>query len=303
MIGAIKQAIAEGNYTLDQLRTWWHDCNTHQGRAIVEEKMRIFAPNKVHYASEWIVNVGIGNPSPSSITSVKPRHVMDRALILSLGDAGKPIWQSIDVESGTPLSLRAGCFIAARAREKLNPPAMLDVIVALEAFNEGRVIPSNFQTPAQPKVQRERGRPAVTSLEQWADLNKALDHFLDHQLKDLPELEANRIRLTCRTDLRALTSSWSATIRGAQTNPILQMSKETRQKRLNAALRVLHIDPPRDGEVRQHHLAKIRTQFRRLTRLYHPDVPGTTPEHHELYRTVVEANETIRTLVPELSGS
>lgn len=285
--------------SLDQLRTWWNDCNTHQSRAIVEEKMRTFAPNKIHYASEWIVNVGIGNLNNTA--SIKPRHVMDRALILSLGDAGKPIWQSIDVESGTPLSLRAGCFIAARAREKLNPPAMLDVIVALEAFNQGRVTPSNFQAPAQPK--RERGRPAVTSLEQWADLNKALDHFLDHQLKNLPELESNRIRLTCRADLRALTSSWSATIRGAQTNPILQMSKETRQKRLNAALRALHIDPPRDGEVRKHHLAKIRTQFRRLTRLYHPDVPGTTPEHHELYRTVVEANETIRTLVPELSGS
>lgn len=281
---------------LDVLVLAWVASTREKERAEVEHEMRAYMPNipdvRKNYGGYWITA-----QLPPGAASAGPRHIMDRGILLRAGAAAEPIWEALDAKKFT---LRDSGIIIARSRDDGLPPTKEKVAATVQSYLDGTLDkkrPSEAAYSKKPKEKTPSHEEPVSARGQSAEFYAAVEHLFDQMLVGVPEFAAFNIRAVGRADLRALVETWRNIIARARVADPEKLSDMTKTKRLNAALRVLNVDPPKDGEYTAKVRSNIKTQFRRLARLYHPDRTQNNPALEEEYRNVVEANACIQALL------
>jgi hypothetical protein len=283
----------------DLLLEWALNSPGEKEKALIEQKLREHIPVDERQISSgyWIAQQLKERVS----VETSPRYVMDRAILLRAGAAVEPLWQAL---AANTVSLRACGIIIARARDDGAALTAEKVQATILAYLDGtldRKRPSALPVPAEKKVKKvkvpsvEKEAPTARGL--YAEFYAAVEKLFDQMLVDVPAFEALRLRAAGRADARTFTETWRATVsRAKATNP-KKISSSIRLERLTSALAVLHVDYPLDGEFTPKIRAKIKTQFRSLARLYHPDHAGSNPNMAAEYRRVVEANSSVQDLL------
>lgn len=285
---------------LQELVSAWTASTTERERADIEHEMREHAPNnpgaRKSYCGYWITA-----QLPPGSSAAGPRHIMDRAILRNVGAAAEPIWDALDAKK---LTLRSSGVIIARARDDGQPPTAERVTANIAAYLAGTLdIKRPSETGGTPRTSKRRSTQTTerqaAAKERNSEFYEAVEKLFDQMLVGVPPFEASRIREVGKADLRALTETWAHIIaRARSADPTEQITELSRTKQLYAAMRVLHVDPPKDGVFTAKVRASIKTSFRRLARLYHPDKTNNNPSMTEEYRKVVEAHSCIQALLP-----
>ena len=273
--------------TLQELTAAWSLCKTEKARAEVEAEMRKLSTDKADY---WIAS-----QLPAGATG--PRHIMDRSILFRVGAAAEPIWKGMEEGKFT---LRTGGIIIARSRDDKLPSTVEKVEAKIKEYMAGTL---DVKRPSVKKAvtpKTEKRREQSSAKERNSEFYVAVERLFDQMLVGVPEFAAHTIRSAGRADLLSLTKTWQTIIDRAKASDPEKLSDITKTKRLNTAMRTLILDPPRDGVYSKAVLGKVKSQFRKLARLYHPDVAGSSPELEAKYREVVEAHGSIFALLSTL---
>lgn len=268
--------------TIPELVLAWLACTTEKEKASVEASLRELSSDKADY---WIAQ-----QLPAGSTG--PRHVMDRSILFRAGAAAEPIWVALAAKT---ITLRTGGIIIARSRDDGQKPTPEKVVLTIQQYLAGTL---DVKRPsAKRRGPSHKKTEPVGVKTRNEGFYAAIDGLFDQMLVGVPEFAAHNIRSAGRADLLALMNTWRNVIARARVADPEKLSEAVRTKRLNAAMRVLNLDPPSDGEYTSKVLGKIKTQFHRLARLYHPDTAGSNPALEEEYRNVVDAHSCIRMLL------
>lgn len=280
----------------------WTASSTEKERADVEHEMREYVPDnpnaRKNHCGYWITS-----KLPPGSASAGPRHVMDRAILRRAGAAAEPIWEAL---AENKFKLRDSGIIIARSRDDGQTPTAEKVAATIQSFLDGTLDkkrPSEAAYTKKPKKEEPPEAEEPTAKKVYGELYAAAERVFDQMLGGVPEFQANQIRAAGRTDLRALTETWRNTMNRARSASTEKLSESVKAKQLRSAMRVLNLDFPTNGEFTPKLRAKIKTHFRQLARLYHPDRAQNNPECVAEYRKVVEANACIQTLLAPASPS
>jgi len=279
----------------------WVACTGEKERAQIEHEMRTYTPDnpgaRKNYCGYWIT----AQLPPGSVNA-GPRHIMDRAILHRAGAAVEPIWVALEAKK---ITLRSSGIIIARSRDDGLQPTAEKVEATVQAYLNGTLDkkrPSESSHVSKPKEKKTAHEEPTSARGQHAEFYAAVERLFDQMLVGVPEFAAFNIRAVGRADLRALTETWRNIIARARVADPEKLSDASRTKRLYAALRVLNVDPPKNGEFTTKVRANIKTQFRRLARLYHPDRTQNNPALEEEYLKVVEANACVQALLTPSSS-
>jgi hypothetical protein len=276
----------------------WVASTSEKERAQVEHEMRAFTPDtpgaRKNYCGYWITA-----QLPPGSENAGPRHIMDRAILHRVGAAAEPIWAALEAKKVT---LRSSGIIIARSRDDKQQPTPEKVEATIQAYLAGTLDkkrPSENAPTSKTRARTPEKEPEepLSARGQSTEFFAAVERLFDQMLVGVPEFAAYNIRAVGRADLRALTETWRSIIARARVADPEKLSDASRTKRLYAALRVLNVDPPKNGEFTPKVRANIKTQFRRLARLYHPDRTQNNPALAEEYLKVVEANACVQALL------
>lgn len=128
-------------------------------------------------------------------------------------------------------------------------------------------------------------------------LRRAVLEHVRPRLLTLPELERERLLDDFERDLSALMSQHNQ--KWQKISLALQENARVSRQRFVAALRVLHMDPPRRHAPLPPLLAQAKKQKRTLARLYHPDSHGGSDHTVAQYHAVLTAFLVVEQYVSE----
>lgn len=267
----------------------------HASTTLDSEKARLEAEIwKTVPSSERVSSIG---PWFASNTQFKSGEVQNRHILWNSGALGALFLKECD--SGLSVYTAVNLLRKTKARVVPGGQASDSLVVAALVLTEyqasGNVIVHGEKMFVRSKPsERHSTRPARPGPKTfWRKVRTMCDNFLHEKIADIPASEAEAIRTEFEVDLQLVFNDLQRRINRARNDSEGRALDQARASRVEVreACAVLGVDPPlENGEV---DIVAARRNYRKLARVYHPDMNGGDQSKLPNYNSVVAAYKVV----------